>query len=556
MDTQRKYVITNAEIDAMTDEELLRLAKAQGEYVGQRFTTVTEDHFHDRVLDAPHFLRRLCQVYPKQFAQRLEKLRYPDAARWGAVALSQGLDIQKLSVLERKFPTTLTRVEDKTMRGSGGPWKMTMEYSFSLDSALLLEISAAAQKLWKEQYPNYHFQQTKSHHLAETMVMREHWLQKSHTETAHLFYQLGWKPLDVMLAWLIGTASSNEIPIDPDCAVAAAREDPETSVWLLDPDHYRAYFTDQYHPSYDIVMARTWTTFLYCYCGWTDFAPLEKGHRLKKMNAHYKEVLERCHTPDWTRLVFEKGLRRVGLLSGETALDWSSPKLAKAQRLALTKALVCHYQWWAADLLKAFVDSGNKELFMGLLWGLYHDDQLETAFLLDSGGTARGEDGEALNIPSDGQVGLVSTTELTKQQLVQWKKRIKAAGVKQPIRQLAIPAQPPVFDDIGGRNTKHITIYTVSGKWGLEMGDLAAHCRADLLDPIHRYGARIEFDCVYNGPEYNEDDVMLHGVVFYRLGGMPFEDYLPQRTVVSPEELPARFVSMAGAAFKQMAGLK
>ena len=31
-----------------------------------------------------------------------------------------------------------------------------------------------------------------------------HWLQKSHGETARLFYQLGWKPLDVMLAWIIG----------------------------------------------------------------------------------------------------------------------------------------------------------------------------------------------------------------------------------------------------------------------------------------------------------------------------------------------------------------
>lgn len=71
MDTQRKYAITKAEIDAMTDEELLRLVKTQGKYVGQRFTTVTEDHFHDRVLDAPHFLRRLCQVHPKQFSKLL-----------------------------------------------------------------------------------------------------------------------------------------------------------------------------------------------------------------------------------------------------------------------------------------------------------------------------------------------------------------------------------------------------------------------------------------------------------------------------------------------------
>ena len=103
---------------------------------------------------------------------------------------------------------------------------------------------------------------------------------------------------------------------------------------------------------------------------------------------------------------------------------------------------------------------------------------------------------------------------------------------------------------------KQITIYTVSGKWGLDMGDLSVHRRADLLDPIHGYGARVTFDHINNGPEYNNDIVMVHGVSFYRLGGMPFGDHLPERATVSPEKLPPRFVSMAGAAFKQLAGLK
>lgn len=66
--------------------------------------------------------------------------------------------------------------------------------------------------------------------------------------------------------------------------------------------------------------------------------------------------------------------------------------------------------------------------------------------------------------------------------LALWKKRMKAIGGKPLIRQMSIPAQPPAFEDIGGRNVKQITI--------------------------------------------------------------------------APEELPARFVSMAGAAFKQLAGLK
>lgn len=555
MDIQRKCGITASDIDTMTSEELLELAKAQGQYVGRRLPTEEKGGVYARVLDAPRFLRRLIQVNPKQFTKTLAKLYDPDSVRWSAVALSQGLGVHNLSVMERGMPAVLARVEVVTSRGSGGTYQMVVERSGALDSALLLEVSAVARKIWQDQYTQYRFQKTKCSQLAQAMVMREYWLQKSHTETARLFYQLGWKPLDVMLAWIMGSVS-NETTIDPDCAAEAARKDPETAVWLLDPDHYRTYFADQFHPSYDAAMAQIWTTFLYCYCGWTDLAPLEKGHRLKKMNAHYKATLDRCRTPDWARLELEKELKRAGLLASETPPDWESLKLVKAQRLALTKALVCHYQWRAGDLLAALAAAGKPEAFTGLLWGIYRDDRLETAFLLDREGLASGADGQPVSLPADAWVGLAATTELDKKQLALWKKRMKAAGGKPLIRQLSIPAQPPAFEDIGGRNVKQITIYTVSGKWGLDMGDQTGHFRADLLDPIHGYGARATFDHINNGPEYNNDIVMVHGVSFYRLGGMPFGDHLPERATVSPEELPARFVSMAGAAFKQLAGLK
>lgn len=555
MDTQRKCGITASDIDAMTGEELLQLAKAQGQYVGRRLSTEEKGGAYARVLDAPRFLRRLIQVHPKQFTKTLAKLYDPDPIRWSAVALSQGFGVHNLSVMERNMPAVLAHVEVLTSRGSGGAYQMVVERSSTLDSALLLEVSAVARQIWQDQYPKYHFQKTKCSQLAQAMVMREYWLQKSNAETAQLFYQLGWKPLDVMLAWIMGSISK-ETTIDPDCAAEAAREDPETAVRLLDPDHYRSYFADQFHPSYDAAMAQIWTTFLYCYCGWTDLAPLEKGHRLKKMNAHYKATLDRCRTPDWARLELEKELKKAGLLASETPLDWNSPKLAKTQRLALTKALVCHYQWRAGDLLAALAAAGKPEVFTSLLWGTYQDDRLEAAFMLDQEGLASGVDGQPVSLPADAWVSLAATTELDKEQLALWKKRMKAIDGKPLIRQLSIPAQPPAFEDIGGRYTKHITIYTVSGKWGMDMGDQTGHFRADLLDPIHGYGARVAFDGISNGPEYNNDIVMIHGVSFYRLGGMPFGDYLPERATVAPEELPARFVSMAGAAFKQLAGLK
>ena len=168
--------------------------------------------------------------------------------------------------------------------------------------------------------------------------------------------------------------------------------------------------------------------------------------------------------------------------------------------------------------------------------------------------SAWGEDGQPMSLPPDGQIGLVTPMELDKKQLSVWKKRLKEAGAKQPIRQLTLPVVLPDFGAFEGVVTKHITIYSTAGKWGLDMGVLPRRCRADLLDPLHGYGARIWFDDVWDGPEYSGDEVTVLGVEFYRMDPIPFQDCLPRRAVISPETLPLRFTSIAGAAFRQLAG--
>ena len=70
------------------------------------------------------------------------------------------------------------------------------------------------------------------------------------------------------------------------------------------------------------------------------------------------------------------------------------------------------------------------EVFTNLLWGVYREDHLETAFLLNRDGTASGEDGQPVDLPADARVGLAATTELDKKQLALWKKRVKDAGGK------------------------------------------------------------------------------------------------------------------------------
>lgn len=561
METRKGEVITRQEIDAMGEEELLALVRRHANLLGERFPKKRDQFYCPDILDEPHLLRKLYRLNRERFIGMVleqNKREYISGGRWAAVLLSQGetLPEEVLHRQEQVMSRTLTRVEEHTCtNGRGYEWNETLEHTTALaiESALFLEVSGRARRLWREH--RYFYQQTRCDQLSQAMALREFWLGASHTDSARVFYELGWTPLDVMLSFLL--ASPYRPAVDPDCAADAARRDPETAVKLMDQDNFKQYLGDRIHPSYFADMARTWREVLYLQYRWPDLVPLERGHRLKKADAHCRLVLERLRDPEWPQREFERDLEKAGLLPSKVPLDWDSPKLAKLQRLTLTKAMVCHYQWRAADLRSALAASPKPELFTALVWGLYREDQLEAVFLLDRDGTVWGEDRERLTLPEDAQIGLVVPAELTEKQRKTWKKRLKEAGGKPPIRQLAIQPQPPEWERFEGAMTKHITIYTAAGKWGLDMGDpRPAHCRADLLDPLHGYGARIGFEQIWNGPEYSEEDVSVSGVVFFRLDPLPFDDCLPQRAKVLPQELPARFVCLAGAAFRQLAGLK
>lgn len=564
METRDGAVITRREIDAMSDQELMALVRRHAKLLGERFPKKRQNFFCPDIQDEPALLRKLYQLDPERFVRLVleqNKREYLAGGHWAAVLLSQGgtLPEEVLRIQERNMATSLTKVEEHTCsNGRGYEWKETHEFTTALvlEPTLFWEVSEKARAAWRDWYDRYYYQSTKSKQLAEAFGLREAWLGSSHTDSAQVLYGLGWKPLDVMLAYLLGVLSDYYPSVDPDCAIDAARRDPETAVKLMDSDQYKTLLKDQFHPSYYVEMAQVWRELLYLQYGWTDRAPLEKGHRLKKADTHCKLILKRLDTPDWLRREFEEELKKAGLLSSETPPDWNSSKLAKLQRLTLTRAMVCHYLWRAEELLAALTGTPNPEIFTALVWGIYRENKLETIFLLDKTGAARGENGEPFVLPNDAQVGLIVPAELTKKQLTLWKKRLKETGNKPLIRQLSLPVQLPKWEDFEGTETKHITIYTVSGKWGLNLGPLSKHCRADLQDPIHGFGARIWFDDVWNGPEYNDEDVPINSVSFYRMDPLPFEDYLPQRAMVPPEQLPARFVSLAGAAFRQLAGLK
>ena len=236
--------------------------------------------------------------------------------------------------------------------------------------------------------------------------------------------------------------------------------------------------------------------------------------------------------------------------SGQTLGGSYSKKVIARKEYLLVQWAALSPQYAAA----AAAVSG--EALTGLLWGVYAGDRLTRAFLLDGQGDACGEDGGALKLSPEDRVGIVTPEELTRKQLGLWKKRLKAAGAKPLIRQLSLPAEAPDFGAFEDVVTRNITVFTAAGKWGMDMPHQPSHCRADLLDPLHGYGARIWFERIWSGSEYSCDEAAIRGVCFYRMDGAAFRDYLPRRALVPPEAVPRRFAVLAGAAFRQVSGLK
>lgn len=271
MKTRKGEVITRREIDVMGEEELLDLVRRHARLLGEQFPKQADRFYCPDILDESHLLRKLYRLDRERFVELVReqnKREYIAVGHWAAILISQGetLPEEVLRRQEQVMSKSLTQAEECThSNGRGYEWKETHEYTTApaMESALFWEVSEKARGLWRNWYDCYCYQTTKSNHLVEAFSLRETWLGVSHADSSQILYSLGWKPLDMMLAYLLGVHIEHYGAVDPDCAADAARRDPETAVKLMDSDQYKTWMGDQLHPTYFVEMARTWRGFLY-----------------------------------------------------------------------------------------------------------------------------------------------------------------------------------------------------------------------------------------------------------------------------------------------------
>ena len=147
--------------------------------------------------------------------------------------------------------------------------------------------------------------------------------------------------------------------------------------------------------------------------------------------------------------------------------------------------------------------------------------------------------------------------ELTETERDIWKKYARKKKWKQPLPQLKIPVCQGQYDlaAFTGIQVTQLFMITAAGKWGLYQGSgRNQYMSYHMADLLHGYGAQLTFDGIWRGPEYGPEIITIDKVIFYRFRHFLLWDHVPESLVCAPEELPARFVSTAMAAFQGIIG--
>ncbi len=401
------------------------------------------------------------------------------------------------------------------------PRKFETEEQQSLDEGserqndwrcLLFELSPTVRTSWAEKYNRYINPNGKYQTLLGFTDMRERFLQASHESSIELLYRIGWKPADTMCAYLLSMTTNRMYSLSPDAVREAVRLDGETAVRLLDKKVLGEMIV-HHHSSYQAWWQKIWMEFLYLFCEFDDPTFLHAEHKTKKLKQQCQVICERLANPDYEQLELEKELRACALLPTQEEPDGvSDKKFIKRQKAALLRAFVCSYLWQCSDWKKMKEHPAGRAMSRNLLW----------------------------------------ETERSR-----WKKYAGKEKWKQPFPQLKMPVCQGQhdFSALSGVQVTELFLITAAGKWGLYQGsDRNRYISYHMADLLHGYGAQMVFDGIWRGPEYGPEIITAERVVFYRFRHFLLWDHVPESLVCAPEELPARFVSTAMAAFQGIIG--
>lgn len=130
-------------------------------------------------------------------------------------------------------------------------------------------------------------------------------------------------------------------------------------------------------------------------------------------------------------------------LSAKATADFKEMKkqmknVITSQKDRLEYVLLCDRKWTAENWTKLFVKNPIMHCFaVGLIWGVYKDDKLETCFRYLDDGSFTTSDEDEYEIPEGAQIGLVHPIELSSEEKAAWVEQLSDYEIKQPFPQMS-----------------------------------------------------------------------------------------------------------------------
>lgn len=230
-----------------------------------------------------------------------------------------------------------------------------------------------------------------------------------------------------------------------------------------------------------------------------------------------------------------------------------------SQKARLLQALRSARLWEAEDWNALFVKNPVMHPFaIGLIWGVYKDNQLTETFRSMEDGSFNTSEGEVYTLAPTGKIGLIHPLELEEEVLTAWKEQLSDYEIVQPFEQLSRlvyrvleeEKREYMFDGFYGRTLPVLTLSKKLLEKGWYRGEILD---AGFFDRYYRKDGTIGAELTFSGCSvgYENPEVTVYSLCFYQLDA---QGQFQKKHRKQLEKVPVRYFSEVVLELTQILG--
>jgi len=229
--------------------------------------------------------------------------------------------------------------------------------------------------------------------------------------------------------------------------------------------------------------------------------------------------------------------------------------VVSSQKARLEYALSARREWTKEAWEKLFVANPIMHQFaIGLIWGVYHENELLQSFRYMEDGSFNTEEEDEYTIPEDAKISLVHPIELSKESLDNWKQQLEDYEIAQPLEQLTRPVyvrtqeemESAALERFGGMVLNDMSLVGKMTTLGWYKGSVQD---AGGFYTFYREDAGIGVELHFSGTYVGGmgDDVTVYDARFYKAGAIERGSYcydeVDKEKAIPLKDIPERYFS-------------